>query len=235
LRTPTQEFISGLTTPYRVVRLLLDHPGLFGLFILPMAITLVTLAILIYALLAGIGAWIQPWIAALAGSYSGILGGFLAALAGLAALWFSFQFLGILIAWISSPFNDRLALQTEKACGIAEPEENLGLLLKSIWLDFKKTILALFAVVLLSIFGLIPGIGILAWVGMAMVNTFVYLSYPLNRRQSGVRDGVLWILSHPARSIGFGIATTLLFSIPVLNLFALPIAVVGGTLNFLRK
>jgi CysZ protein len=143
--------------------------------------------------------------------------------------------LGVCIAWISSPFNDRLALQTERSCGVPDPDENLAILLRGIWLDFKKTILALIAVILLTLFGLIPGIGILAWLGMALVNAFVYLSYPLNRRQAGIRDGFAWILAHPMRSLGFGIATTLLFAIPILNLFALPLAVVGGTLTYLRK
>ncbi len=231
----SHEFISGLTTPIRVIRLLMDHPKLLGWFIFPMALTLTVIAVLIYALLAGVGAWIQPWIASFAGSYSGALGGLLAFIAGLAVLWFSFQFVGIFIAWISSPFNDRLALQAERSCGIPDPEENWVIAIQGIWLDFKKTILALIAVVALTLFGLIPGIGILAWLGMALVNTFVYLSYPLNRRQSGIRDGILWILSHPMRSLGFGIATTLLFAVPVLNLFALPLSVVGGTLLYLRK
>jgi CysZ protein len=231
----TLEFITGLTTPIRVIRHLMDHPKLVGLFVFPMALTLFVMASLIYALLAGVGAWVQPWIASFAGSYSGALGGFLAFVAGLVAIWFSLQFVGIFIAWISSPFNDRLALQTERSCGVPDPEENWVILIQGIWLDFKKTILALIAVVALTLLGLIPGIGILAWLGMALVNTFVYLSYPLNRRQSGIRDGVLWILSHPMRSLGFGIATTFLFAVPVLNLFALPLAVVGGTLIFLKK
>ena len=213
----------------------MDHPKLLGLFVLPMTITLVVLSGFIYALLAGVGALIQPMIASIAGAYSGILGGFLAVLAGLAALWFSIQFLGIFIAWVSSPFNDRLALHTERVFGVPEPDENLALLLRGIWLDFKKTILALIAVILLTLFGFIPGIGILAWIGMALVNSFVYLSYPLNRRQAGIRDAITWILAHPMRSLGFGIATTLLFGVPVLNLFALPLAVVGGTLTYLRK
>ena len=229
------EFIDGLTTPARVVRLLLDRPHLLSLFVLPMAITLSVIALIIYALLAGVGAWIQPWIASFAGTYSGILGGFLAVVAGFVALWFSFQFIGILIAWISSPFNDRLALQTERACGEPDPEENWWILIQGLWLDFQKTLIALIAVAILTLFGLIPGIGLLAWLGMALVNCFVFLSYPLNRRQAGIRQGVLWILSHPARSLGFGISTTLLFSIPVLNLFALPLAVIGGTLTYLRK
>jgi CysZ protein len=213
----------------------MDHPRLLSLFILPMAITITVISVMIYALLAGFGAWVQPWIASLAGTYSGILGGFLAVLAGIAALWFSLQTIGILIAWFSSPFNDRLALQTERACGVSEPEESWLILIHGFWLDFKKTLLALTAVILLTLFGLIPGIGVLAWFGMALVNAFVYLSYPLNRRQAGIRDGILWILSHPTRALGFGISTTVLFSIPVLNLFALPLAVVGGTLTYLRK
>lgn len=229
------DFRKGLTTPLRVARLLLDHPRLFVLFILPVTITLIVIAGVIYSLLAGLSALWTPLLASWTGAYSGFLGGLLGLLAGAVLIGFAFLSMGVCVAWISSPFNDRLALETEKALGVNAPDESFSVILRGVWLDLKKTFCALAALLLLALFGLLPGIGLLSWLGLALVQTFVYLSYPLNRRQAGIREGCLWILSRPGRSLGFGISTLVFFAIPVLNLFALPFAVIGGTLNFLES
>jgi CysZ protein len=230
-----EELVVGFTTPLRVMKLLIDHPKLFALFLLPMAITIFVISGLIYALLAGLGALVMPLLSGLVGSYAGALGTLLGILAGMALVWLSFQFLAVILAGIASPLNDRLALETERALGVNPVEPGFMLTVSLFWLDIRKTVLALGALLALAAFGLLPVVGIFSWLGVALVNTFVYLTYPMNRRQAGIRESLSWILLHPTRSIGFGIATSLLFAIPVINLFALPVSVVGGTLLYLRK
>ena len=229
------QFLVGFSAPVRALQLLLVRPKLLSLFALPMMITLTTVAVLIYALLIGAWSWSQAAFHSAMGAYAGILSGTLTMIIGIIVLFFSFQVLSLLIALVSSPFNDLLAEETERACGEREIKLGFPGLVRVFFLDLRKTILALTLLSVLTLFGFIPVIGMLSYLGLSLVSAFIYITYPLNRRKKGVGATLHWMRIHFFRSLGFGMATTLLFSIPVLNFFALPLSVIGGTLVYLKK
>ena len=57
----------------------------------------------------------------------------------------------------------------------------------------------------------------------------------LDRRTLGLRGKLAWLRAHARAAIGFGAAGLLLCAVPVVNLFALPVLVVAGTLLVLRS
>ena len=235
LASRSREFLQGFTSPLRVLGLLLENPKLLGLFILPMAITLVVVSSVIYGVLIGLWSTFQSLFQGILGAYSNFGSGLLSVLAGALLLYFSALGLGLLIQLFASPFNDILAEKTEIACGESPPPTTLGRLIHVFLIDLRKTGFTLFLTLTLFVVGLIPVIGLLSIPGLALVQAFTFLSYPLSRRTVGLWGSISWIRSNFFRSLGFGLITLLLFSIPVINLFALPISVIAGTLVFLKK
>ena len=235
LASKFNEFSRGFTTPLRALSLILAHPKLILLSILPMAITLLVLSGTIYALLTG--AWhtsnsfFESWVA----SYSGALSHVMVVLAGALLLYITFHTFTLFISLFSSPFNDFLAEETEKASGVHSTRPSLLTLVHVFFLDLRKTALSLIFVACFGLFSFVPVIGFFSLFGFALVNTFTFVTYPQSRRKHGILESLSWMRQNWASSLGFGLVTLLLFGIPILNLFALPLSVVGGTMIFIKK
>jgi CysZ protein len=232
----SREFLSGLASPLRVLALLLQQPRLLILFIVPMMITAVVLSLAIYGILTGVWGMLEGllthWLGA-SGAFWGA--GALSALAGALIAYFGLCSLNVLLQLASSPFNDILAEQTEKALGLDTPKENLLHLIQVFWIDLRKAILILLLTAGLILWSTIPMAGILSVLGMAWLQAFSFLSYPQSRRKLGLLHSLAWTISNPYRTLGFGIACLVLSNTPVLNLFSLPICVMAGTLVFHKK
>jgi len=230
-----KEFTYGLTTPVRVLQVLLENPRLLGLFLLPMGITVLFIAITIYSLLIGLWSTSRDLLQHFLGSWTFLGSGVISFIGGVLFFYLLSLILNLLVQLVSSPFNDILAEKTEIACGQTPDPVTLRRLLQVAWIDLKKTGFSLTATLILLLIGLIPGLGIASLPGLALVQAFIFLSYPLSRRTLGLRASLGWIGGSFFRALGFGLITLVLFAIPVLNLFALPLSVMGGTLCYLKK
>ena len=65
--------------------------------------------------------------------------------------------------------------------------------------------------------------------------TFQYVSYPQTRRGENLGTSLAFLGRHFWACLGWGASMTVLFMIPLLSAFMLPIAVVGGTLLYARS
>lgn len=231
-----KDFLKGIVTPIRAVGVIFSSPKLLTLSALPILTTCIILALIFYALMAGLWTWITGYFTGFFADYqTGLMVAF-AAIAAIMFIYVSINTVAILISFFSSPFNDILAEATERSMGVPEvPGFSAGRALRVLILDLRKTLLALIISLSLSIGLLIPFVGIAAFLAIALLNTFTFVTYPQSRRMLGVRDSFKWVMRNVPTSLGFGLTTTFLFSIPVINLFALPISVVGGTLLFLDR
>ena len=230
-----KEFFSGLSSPLRVLALLPENPGLFALFILPMLITAIVIAVGLYGVMIGVWSAAKTLFFSWFGHSFALGSGILATLAALLLGWVAILALNQLIQLLSSPFNDLLAERTERALGEPVPPFSFGHLLAVFWIDLRKTALGLALSGLFLVVGILPFLGIVSVLGLAFVQALTFISYPQSRRRHGIRDSVRWLLAHPERALGFGLASLIMFSVPVLNLFALPISVMAGTKTYLEK
>ncbi len=231
-----KEFAAGFLSPLRALALLPDHPKLFALFLLPMLITVSVVALAIYGVL--IGTWsaaqglLLTWLGS---SFSGIASGLLAVLAALMLAYFAILFLNLLIEFVASPFSDVLSEAVEGAVRPSPGKAPSSAVLSVIWLDFRKTILISMFTLLLLILSLIPLGQLVVIPALALLRTLTFIAYPQNRRGHGIFESLGWIGANLPRALGFGLASLILFSTPVINLFALPISVIAGTLVYLKK
>ena len=218
------EFFFGFTMPVRSLKLIAFDPKLLILSILPVMITLLLFAILIYGIVAGAGAFLLAKL----GVYFG------AAVTGVLAIllcFLAFQGMIASVSFLSIPFNDFLAEQTERSIGVTPPaRKGFGYTFRILSMDIGKTALNLTLMALFTIGAWVPVVGIISFLGLVFLNTLNFISYPQSRRLQGVIYSFAWVKNNGSRSLGFGIATLIIFSIPVINFFALPLSVVGGTI-----
>jgi uncharacterized protein involved in cysteine biosynthesis len=228
------EFVRGFLTPVRALQTVFHRPKLLTICLFPIFLTLVVAALCIYAVL--IGAWSigTTWFQSFAGSYTGIATGIFAFFAGIFTLYLAFQSMSILLSLLASPFNDWLAEETERALGKAPIPLTFGVFVRVFFLDLRKTVLTLVASLGFWFLAFVPGLGLLSPLGFALITTLTFISYPQSRRHFGVIECLLWMKRNFAASLGFGLSAMILFAIPVLDVFALPLSVVGGTLLFLE-
>jgi uncharacterized protein involved in cysteine biosynthesis len=142
----------------------------------------------------------------------------------------SFSFVSSILA---SPFNDFLAETAEKfsipplstvtSSGITDK-------VKLVLIDVAKTIAASAAGLIAILMSWVPILNVLAFGVAFLLVAFQYTSYPQTRRGIGIKEGAGFLWEHLWACCGFGAMISFLFAIPFVQSFALPLAVVGGTL-----
>lgn len=234
----------GFFLPWDAAKLILKSPTLMIWSALPIALTLALYIWGFAALNDAILVWVQTKLGEFTASTSEgwlssllSVAGFLVNLFVKITLFFvgaiTFAFVSSLVA---SPFNDWLAEKAEPLSSPPLPVASAGISkVKLITIDLIKTVASIIASIAALVFSIIPVLNVMTAAVWLMLVTFQYVSYPQTRRGIGLRRGLFFLWRHPYACVGFGLSVTLLFSIPFLATFALPLAVVGGTLLFAKS
>jgi CysZ protein len=243
LRDRIASFWYGITLPWTALRLIVRKPPLFLWAAIPIAITLALsiwgvgwakakLAALGAAWLASLGYAPDSWIVTLSLVFMQI------ALFVLAAISFS-----LVATLIASPFNDFLSEAVEPYCDPrlpAPPSESMTWRgkIRAVRIDIAKTFaigLIQLALIVAGALGFwIPGVNLVPLLLAFWLLSFQFVTYPQTRRGEDFRVSVRFLFRHAFATLGFGAAIGTLFAIPIVSAFALPLAVVGGTLLYSR-
>ena len=158
------------------------------------------------------------------------------------AIYYVFTMIANLIA---SPFNSLLAEKVELHLkGLPIPEFKgykamMQMLGKTAVSEFHKIFYMLKWLPVLIIISLIPGLNIIAPFAWALYGAWMlalqYTDYPMGNHELFIKEELKLLRKHRARSLGFGGAVTLMTTIPVLNFFAMPAAVAGGTVFWVKS
>ncbi len=231
-----EDLIYGAIIPFRALDLIFSSPRLLLLSILPVLLSVGIIALFFYLGVTRLSTWaalqFHQWTL---GAGNVLMYGFII-LSAIVLAYCCIQAVGMILSLIASPLNDLLAKQTEINLKVnPHPETNLSDWMSLMFLDARKTILSLCLLVVFSVGLLIPGLNILFFLATALLNAFTFITYPQSRRHMGVIAALQWMKGNFASCLGFGILIGLLFGAPLINLFALPVAVVGGTMLYFRK
>ncbi|MBN20672.1 MAG: hypothetical protein CL678_05225 [Bdellovibrionaceae bacterium] len=227
----------GLKIPFLAGRIIVKDRTLLLLSLIPIALTI---ALYIYVI-----GGVQNWATAQMSEYYRIWGwdpqGWVVWIASLitqliliivGALTFAFT-----SSIIASPFNDLLAEKTEsRSTPIMTPSDQSGFKhqVRLIFIDLAKTVAAGGAGILAIILSWVPFVNFVAFAIAFLLIAFQYVSYPQTRRGVPLKRGVRFLWDYFYVCVGFGATVTFLFSLPFVASFALPMAVVGGTLLVAR-
>lgn len=241
ITSPIRSFIFGFTLPLRALRLIFRRKVLLAWAALPLVLTL---SLSIWGV-----SWMKSKLVGFGMHWLANQGYSTESLTVQAAIFFlqivlfvlaavSFSFLATVLA---SPFNDFLSEATEPHCGLPRlPAETTTFRwkIRAVRLDITKTVLVTIAQLLLIGVGIIgfwiPGLNLIPFIIAFWLLTFQFISYPQTRRGEAFGFSLRFLFRHAFASLGFGAAIGILFAIPFLSAFALPLAVVGGTLLYAR-
>ncbi len=236
-------FLRALALPVYAIGLLRHHRVLWPLVIVPAAINVALFAggavlVVAYAGSAADLLWAQP-------AGAGVLS------SGLVVLWYLMYVVLLIVGLVAvytatllvggivaSPFNDLLGERVERIL-MSEPASGAG---RPFWRDALASIRSSVIVVLLYallmgpvlLLHVVPIIGSITatGLGVAIGAFFLALEYAdavLARYGYALRERIRLLRRHWPLAIGFGLSTSLLLWIPLLNVLCIPIAVVGGT------
>lgn len=143
---------------------------------------------------------------------------------------------------IASPFWDVLAEKSERLL-LDRPEAPFDwrIALADAWMSIRHSALALLLYVLimgpLLLLNLIPGLGtvlytLLSWTITVLFVARELMDVPLSRRRTPFVAKLVWIRQHRQVVAGLGTTCTLMLAVPGVNLFVMPLAVMGATLLY---
>ena len=251
--------LDGFRLPLEGGRLLVRQRSLWGLATVPVGFSLIafgTAISLIVGYSSEIHGLLTEWMPSLlagawytwiwigpARAFFWLLGGLLFAVVAAAALVVAFVLANVLAA----PFLDALAYRVERLeSGDGGEEEPVGWLgsvadmFRSLRQELNRAVFFLSVIGALSVFGaVIPGAQFITGPAIIAFAIFFlpldYASYTMDRRRMSFRDKRAWLTSNPPATMGFGLAAFIACAVPGLNLVAMPVLVVGGTLFAIRQ
>jgi CysZ protein len=157
----------------------------------------------------------------------------------LVIVYFTFSIIANLIA---APFNGYLAAAVERALTGTAPEPDITFaqeFVRTLRSELHKMGYAAMLAVPLFVLMLIPGPNVLAtplWVLFsAWMQSLQNLDFPMGNHGIVFREQREVHRTHRMLSIGFGAAVTVTLLVPVLNFFAIPAAVAGGTALWVER
>ncbi len=239
-----RRFFRGLTLPLSAVKFLFGHPSLWLWAVLPALLNLLIFAVVAIGLLLNVGTllewiWAQPdleiwyhWI--LRGLWYLVFAVFM-----VGSVIVSYYLVLLVGGTVASPFNDRLSEETERALkgdvDDARAGESMAVgIARSAAISLARLLMYLAGLAVLLPLHLVPGFGNLVFAASAACLSAGFLSIEytddtLDRRGLSFADKLRTVRHNGALSAGFGAGTSLLLVIPIINLLAMPVAVVAGT------
>jgi CysZ protein len=215
---------------------LLKHPSLRPFVLIPLLINIVIFGTLIGvgvsymsdlmdSMLARIPAWLDfiEWILwPLIGITVSLITGYL------------FTTVALIIA---SPFNALLAEKAEELITGRPVDAQEGLttallaIPRGILREITKLLYYLPMALLVLLLSFIPGVGAFAWLLLgAWMMSIQFVDYPMDNHQMSFAEVKAAVRSRRLSSMGFGGVVALCTSVPLVNFFVVPAAVVGATL-----
>jgi CysZ protein len=150
----------------------------------------------------------------------------------------------IIANFIAAPFNALLAEKVELKLrgGTVTGSSNISLLKnvgKTLGSEVSKVLYMLKWMPILLLITIIPGLNLiapLAWlIYGAWMYSLQYIDYPMGNHNLFMKDELVILRKNRGNALGFGLATTLITIIPVLNFLAMPVAVSGATALWVKK
>jgi CysZ protein len=235
------DFPRGFFLAFRGGRLLLHHPRLFKYVIVPFLINVTVFSLSIFLGLRffqDVVAQLLPqgeaWYWAIV--YYALWT--VAVLVTLVLVFFTFTVVGNLIA---SPFNELLSERTEDLLLGRSAEEPfaLGVFFRDMgraWLvEIRKMSFFVLAMAALLLLNLLPLVGSLLYGFFSVLLTLFflaweYLGFVHERKRRSFPEQRQYLMRRKGLVLGFAAGVLLMLAIPFLQLFCIPVAVVGATL-----
>lgn len=224
---PITRFFQGLNFFFSGLWMLLRYPSLLALALIPIVLTFLMLLGLAWGAVYWLGAGLEQ--SPLLNADGRVV---LQALAFLLVLFVAYLIYLPLTRVFLAPFSEKLSHKTTELGGVNVPTEQELSFLRSIWEGVKLVALQLVVVVLILLLTLLlPPVGVPVGIFLTICFCGVdFVDVPLSVRRLSFRQKLRWLWQSRALVLGFAVAAYLVLHIPLLNLLALPVGVIGATM-----
>lgn len=233
-------FSRGFFLPFRSLSLLRGNPRLILYILVPFLINVVVFSAAVWLGVDFFGGTVVEHLPRGDAWYWALLSWLVwlvAALLTAVLVFFSFTVVGNLLA---SPFNDLLSERAEEVLTGRIGALPFSLrqffsdLLKTIFMEAKKMSLFVLVMLLILPLNLLPGFGTALYTLLAVSLTllflcFEYLSFVMVRKQQFFSAQRRYIFARKFLMLGFACGVVALLAIPFMQLFCIPLAVIGAT------
>jgi CysZ protein len=239
--SPRRLLVTGFFYPYRGLRFLLGHPRLLPYVAIPIAINTLLYTGLVWFAGSRFGDWMERLVPQGEAWYWAVLTAvlwLLFAVLLLLTLVYTFTLVGNLLL---APFNDYLSEKVEWLYAGNHLDEpfRVGALLRDVWRSLRAELgrLALY----LGCLGVLLPLHLFPPVGTAVYGAaftavtlfflgWEYLDFSMERWHLGFGAKRTLAFGNLGALLSFGAGAILLLLIPLINLLAIPVCVIGGTL-----
>ena len=242
-----KRFVSGFIHVFEAFDVVFSKPSLFLYFIVPFIISMFVLVLLIFF---GITSLIEyvPGLFNL-GDNDGFLYQFFYIFVSIIVVLMviflaGYSFIAI-VKVFCAPFNDLLSEKIEimKNPHYKEPENAfqhfMSNLFPTIIEELKKISVFLTGYIIIVSLSLIPFINFVSpfilVIYSAIVLSIDFVDYSMARRRMKLKEKINFFKANKAEMLGFGTCVFLMFSIPIVNIFFIQVAVIAATLLFVKK
>ncbi|MFA0084371.1 sulfate transporter CysZ [Vibrio sp. 10N.261.51.F12] len=219
-------------------------PGIRRYVIMPLLANILLVGSAMYYLFANLNVWIEDWIGALP-EFLSWLSYILWPLLTLTILATFSYFFSTLANFIAAPFNGLLAEKVEESLtqqkisddGIMSMVKDVPRIMAREWRKLRYVLPKAIGLFLLL---LIPALGqtvapFLWFIFTAWMLAIQYCDYPFDNHKVPFNDMRLSLKQKQGKSYTFGAMVALFTSIPILNLFVMPVAVCGATAMWVQE
>ncbi|EAQ98977.1 sulfate transporter CysZ [Congregibacter litoralis] len=223
---------------------MLSHPKLRPFVLVPLTINVIIFGSLIGWGLSNLIDWVNSWMAWLP-EWLSFLEWILWPIIGLTvALVTGYLFTAVALL-IASPFNALLAEKAEELI-TGQPVqglEGLGAALmgvpRGIFRELAKLVYYIPMASMVLIISFIPAVNAVApllWLLLgAWMMSLQFVDYPMDNHQFSFKDVRIAVSDRRLSSLGFGGIVAALASVPIVNFFVVPAAVVGATILYVEE
>lgn len=222
---------------------LLSHPGLRLFVLLPLLVNIIMFSIGLGMLIFFVSGWMNSvlgWLPQWLTGITWLLWLLFALLFGM-AVFFGFN---LLANFIAAPLNGLLAEKvqlhlTGQTLGDANIAALVATIPHAIGREISKLTYYLPRVLLLVVLSFIPGINVIApWLWLffgAWMMVVQYIDYPMDNNGVSFRSMQRSLKQQRLLHLGFGGGVSILLMVPIVNFFAMPIAVAGATALYVAE
>jgi CysZ protein len=219
-------------------------PGIKRYVLLPLLANILLVGSAMYYLFSNLNAWITEWLGYLP-EFLDWLSYVLWPLLAITILATFSYFFSTLANFVAAPFNGLLAEKVEeKLTGQVNPNIGFVSVLKDIprvlAREWRKLIYVLPKAIGLFLLLLVPALGqtvgpFLWLLFTAWILAIQYCDYPFDNHKVPFNDMRLTLKQKQGKAYGFGLLVALVTSIPILNLFVVPVSVCGATAMWVEQ
>jgi uncharacterized protein involved in cysteine biosynthesis len=224
LNAVLDDLTTGFKAFFSAAPLLLSNRSLLGLSLIPV---LGTLALIGAMALAGVwlaGVWLPE--------VSAEMRTFIQVLVLLLAFFIGMTLYMPIARILLAPFSEALSRKTIEVAGIGWVQFSKPNFFRAIWEGIKLVSLQILIIIVGGMLSfIVPVAGHLVWIVVLVILCGMdYLDVPLSTRGLTLREKLKLLWKYKAWAFGFGLAGYLLLFIPFINLFSLPIGIIGATM-----